>query len=154
MCDIALMNNKTPCKILSYPSTGKSPAHNVCPQCCIVGEIRSPTTRTRASKTVTWEHGTKEYDGSARLNAQLNTIQPLTRSDPSRPSLNDEGSIRSLTEATFVMVEHEDSDEQFDEVGAPPPSAGSDEDIDRVIGSNVSPLKDFGTTIGRFFACK
>lgn len=101
--------------------------------------------------------GRDEYnirDVYAELEAQLIAAlnDPLP-SAASPPVTDDKALIEALKDATsFVKIEHEDAEEQFDEDGAPTPHSDSDEDSDKCLDHSLSPVKlgtEFGLALGR-----
>jgi hypothetical protein len=160
LCDVAMMNNKTPCKMVSFPPPGESLVNSVCPRCSSATGITifiNPSVRRRTPNGRSQECYTG--DGRTELQAQLNPAIPAKTPSVSSPSCVDDTTlIESLKDATnFAMVEHEDGEEQSDEEGAPPPTLDSDEGIHNFVGQNCSPTKlgkMFGTSLGRLFLGK
>ena len=85
----------------------------------------------------------------AQLIAALNSPLP---SAVSPPVADDKALIEALKDATsFVKVEHEDAEEQFDEDGAPTLDSDSGEDSDKCLDRSLSPAKlgtGFGLALG------
>ncbi|KAF7505716.1 hypothetical protein GJ744_000482 [Endocarpon pusillum] len=86
----------------------------------------------------------------AQLIAALNSPLPPAAS----PTVaDDKALIEALKDATsFVKVEHEDAEEQFDEDGAPTADSHSDEDSDKCLDRSQSQVKlgtGFGLALGR-----
>ena len=72
--------------------------------------------------------------------------------------VDDKALIEALQDATsFVLVEHEDAEEQFDEEGTPLLTPDSDEVVDNFLArspSSVTLGKEFVVALGRLFLGK
>jgi hypothetical protein len=157
LCDSALINERTPCNLVSFSPPSQSSTDLVCLRCSRVGHMAifvDPTsTRTPSAG------GQDQYDFKdiyAELETQL--LMALETSIPfdPRPAPADDYVMvePSKDEPGFVMIEHEDAEEQFSEEGAPLLGRKSDRNLDVFLGHPPSMLKQgtaLGLAIGRFF---
>ncbi len=173
MCDLALTNKGTTCEMASFPPPEESPANPICPRCSSATGITvsvSSSARKRTAKGITKEG----HDGGVhtKLDAKLGTAvqSSMPSISPSSSSINDKALIGSLKDATpiddealikalkeattFVMVEHENAQEPFNEDGARSPTLDIDDAIDQFLAHNNSSTwlgKEFGMALGNFF---
>jgi hypothetical protein len=170
MCDVALRKERTPCQMVSFPSPDQSPTDPACPRCSHAGQITvfiSPSAPGRTSRDRSDRYNFK--DVYAELHAQL--AEAAESSLPSTPipaPLDDRALVEALKDATgFVMVEHQDAEEQklvvvertdaeeeLDEKGAPPPSLEIDEDVQKFLAHSPQSMeicKGFSLALGRLF---
>lgn len=153
MCDVALMKNRTLCKVVSRHSAARSLIEPVCPRCSreqhIIVFINPSATGRRS------EGRRDEYDIDdvhAELQTQLIAAIQSPLLSPRQSASGDDEDPSETT--SFVKVQHEDGEEQFDTEGAPPPSPDSDNDIDTFLARHspsVALGKGFGAALGRLF---
>ncbi|ERF76160.1 hypothetical protein EPUS_01494 [Endocarpon pusillum Z07020] len=155
LCDVALANKRTPCEMVSFPPPDQSLTEPACPRCSQAGHIIvfiNPSVSGKASIG-----GRDEYyipDVYAELEAQLIAALNSPLPPAASPTVADNKAlIEALKDATsFVKVEHEDTEEQFDEDGAPTPGSDNDEDSDGCLDRSQTPVKlgtGFGLALGR-----
>ncbi len=156
MCDLALMNHRKPCKIVSFLPPEKSSTDPACARCSRAGHI---TVFISPSATRSTPEGNRdEYhnrDVQSELHAQLAAaLQSSLPSVSPPPPVEDKALIEALKDATnFVVVEQEDGDEQFGVEGAPPDS-DSDDNINKLLDRSsvaVKLVKGYSAALGRLF---
>jgi hypothetical protein len=144
MCDFALMENRTPCNMVSFPPPESLPTDPVCDRCSRSGHITifiSPTaTRTNSSGRRDEYHIKDVHtELQTQLTAALQSPLPVKSS---HSFADDKALIQALKDATsFVMVEHEDAEEQFNDKGGPSTIADNDDEIDEFVARHSSPVK-------------
>lgn len=158
LCDVALMNNRTPCKMVSFPPPDQALTDPVCLRCASAGHIAVFVSASVTGGTC--RGGQDEYhikDVYAELEVQLiAALESSLPSDTLPTHVHDKALIGILKDATsFVRIEYEDAEEQFDEDGAPLPSPDSDDYLDKFLGHSPSPVKldtGFGRALGHLIS--
>jgi hypothetical protein len=145
MCDTALISNRTPCTMVSSHSPQPFPADPACPRCSLAGHITifiDSTAKKQALRGSRDKCHIKDMQTglgiqlAAALKSLLYFRSPATAAD-------DDDLIEPLDETSFVMVEYEDGEEQFDLEGAPPRTSDCSDHV-----NNSSPWAKLGQGFG------
>lgn len=141
MRDVALMNNRTACKTVSFLFPERYLTDPTCHRCSRDGHITifiDPSATRRTSEGQKDAYNVKDL--RTELNAQLKTaaLCPLASPAP----VNDEALDEDFEDASsFVEVEYSDAAEQFDEEGISAPIPGGEDDINKFSARSSSPIQ-------------
>ncbi len=156
LCDVALTNKRTPCEMVSFPPPDQSLTDLACLRCSQAGHITVFINLSATGKASMG--GQDEYrirDVYVEVEAQLVAALNVSLPSASPTVADDKVLLEALKDATsFVRIEHEDAEEQFDEEGASTLDGESDEDMDKCLDRSLSPVKlstEFGLALGRLF---
>jgi hypothetical protein len=135
--------------MVSSHSPQPSPADPACLRCSRAGHITifiEPTAKKRTLGGSRYKYHIKDMQTEleTQLAAALKSLLlfrfPATTGDG-------EDLIEPLDETSFVMVEHEDGEDQFDLEGGSPPTSGRNAHIDNCVGPS-SPGVKLGQGLG------
>lgn len=173
LCEAALVNRRTPCQMVSFPSMDVPVTESVSPRCACAGHIiicikpaasrRSPEGRRDVYHLKHIHAKLYAQQAEALQSPKSGLPSSTSRKDDTRPrvlkkkatSLDAVVNQQNLAETfnSFVMVEREDGSEQFDEEGASLSSPRIYDCYPQSTGgqSLVDAGKDFAAALGRLF---
>jgi hypothetical protein len=143
--------------MVSFPPPGQSPTDPVCLRCSRAGQIAvfvDPSSTERSSV-----RGQDQYDIKdvhAELETQLLAAMESSMPSGTLPAHDDDYVLveGSKDGASFVIIEHEDAEEDFVKEGASLLGGDSDRNLDIFFGRPHSMVKQatgLGLAIGRLF---